>query len=112
MFTLCIRYTLNPNKLSDFHQYAEAEQEPIRRSGGENIQYFVPTDFAGATTQAIGLVDFKTIAEYEQYRYTLASDPEHKTNAGRLIESGVIVSLERSIIQRVPSSATPNSQGH
>jgi hypothetical protein len=110
MFTLCIRYTLNPNKLRDFQRYAEAEQEPIRRSGGENIEYFVPTDFAGANTQAIGLVDFKSIADYERYRYALADDPEHKTNAARLTESGVIVSLERSIIQRVPSGTAPKSQ--
>ena len=33
MFTLSIRYTLNPNKLNEFKTYVEAEQGPIRDSG-------------------------------------------------------------------------------
>jgi len=37
MFTLCIRYTINPNKLTDFKAYCEAEQDPIRRSGGKIV---------------------------------------------------------------------------
>ena len=38
MITLCIRYTINPNKLADFKTYAEAvKQEPIRRSGGKTV---------------------------------------------------------------------------
>ncbi len=40
MITLSIRYTINPNKLSDFRNYVEAEQEPIRRSGGQILGLF------------------------------------------------------------------------
>ena len=43
MITLSIRYTINPNKLSDFKEYVEAEQNPIHRSGGQIIGYFLPT---------------------------------------------------------------------
>jgi hypothetical protein len=34
MYTLCIRYTINPNKFANFKTYVKAEQDPIRRSGG------------------------------------------------------------------------------
>ena len=101
MITLSIRYTLDPNKLQDFKTYAEAEQEPIRRSGGNILGYFLPTDFAGATNEALGLIELSSLAAYEQYRRALAEDPEHKKNAARLQQSGVIVAMNRTILQRL-----------
>jgi len=101
MYTLCIRYTINPNKFANFKTYVEAEQEPIRRSGGIIVGYFLPTDFAGPTDTGYGLIDFPTLASYEQYRIALAADPDHKKNAAELEQSGAIVALNRSIIERV-----------
>ncbi len=101
MITLCIRYTIDPNKLADFKAYVEAELDPICRSGGDTLGYFLPTDFAGPTNEACGLIDFRTLAAYEQYRSTLASDPVHKKNIGMLEQSGAIVAMSRSIIERV-----------
>ena len=101
MLTLSIRYTLDPNKLADFKDYAAAEQDPIRRSGGQVVGYFMSTDFSGPTNEALGLIDFPSLTAYEEYRSKLASDPDHKKYAKRLEESGVIVSMNRSIIQRV-----------
>jgi hypothetical protein len=63
MYTLCIRYTINPNKLKGFKSYVEAEQGAIRRSGGKTLGYFLPTDFAGPTNEALGLIDFSTLAD-------------------------------------------------
>jgi len=99
MITLSIRYTINPNKLADFRAYVEAEQEPIRRSGGKIVGYFLPTDFAGATNEALGLIDFATLDVYEQYREALANDPEHKRNVSKLEKTGAIVAMNRSIFQ-------------
>jgi hypothetical protein len=101
MLTLSIRYTLDPNKLADFKAYAEAEQEPIRRSGGQIVGYFLPTDFSGPTNEALGLIEFPSLAAYEEYRGKLANDADHKKYANRLEESGVIVAMNRSIILRV-----------
>lgn len=101
MITLSIRYAINSNKLADFKTYAEAEQEPIRRSGGKTVGYFLPTDFAGSTQEALGLIDFSTLAAYEQYRSALANDPDHKKNVARLEQTGAIVGMTRSIIQRL-----------
>ena len=58
MITLSLRYTINPNKLDAFATYTAAEQIPIRESGGDIIGYFLPTDFAGPTNEAFGLIEF------------------------------------------------------
>src|SRR5262249_5431376 len=46
MITLCIRYTLDANKLADFEAYAKSVAGPIERSGGKVAGYYVPTKFA------------------------------------------------------------------
>ena len=101
MLTLCIRYVIDPNRLVHFRAYVEAELEAIRRSGGKIVGYFLPTDFAGPTNEAFGLIDFATLTGYEQYRRTLATDSLHRENAAALERSGVIVAMNRSIIERV-----------
>ena len=101
MITLSIRYTIDPNKLGDFKTYVEAEQEPIRRSGGRILGYFLPTDFSGATNEALGLIDLPTLTDYERYRDTLAGDLDHKQNIARLEQSGAVMAMNRSIIQRI-----------
>lgn len=104
MITLCIRYTFNPDKLADFKAYVEGEQTPIERSGGKVLGYFLPTDFAGPTNEAMGLIDFPSLAVYEKYRSALANDPDHKRNFARLEQSGASVVMDRSIIERIGHS--------
>ena len=101
MITLSIRYTINPNKLADFKSYVEAELEPIRRSGGKTLGYFLPTDFSGPTNEALGLIELPTLTAYEQYRSVLADDADHKKNVARLEQSGAVLAMNRTIIQRV-----------
>jgi hypothetical protein len=101
MLTLCIRYTIDPNKLAAFRHYVEAEQDPIRRSGGKTLGYFLPTDFAGPTNEALGLIEFPTLDDYATYRRALADDPDHKRNVAELERSGVIVAMNRSLIERI-----------
>lgn len=102
MITLCIRYKFNPDKIADIATYFQNEQRVIERSGGKIVGYFLPTDFAGATDEAIGLIDLPSIAAYEEYRQKLGDDPEHKTNIARLASSGAAVAMNRSFIRRVP----------
>jgi len=101
MFTLFLRYTLDPNKLADFKAYAEAEIAPIAEAGGKAIAYFAPTDFAGNTAEAFATIDVGTMADYEIYRAKLAQDPKHQQNAAKLQSSGVIRSVYRAIVQRL-----------
>jgi hypothetical protein len=101
MYTLCIRYTLDPNRAAHFKAYVEAELAAIRRSGGKVVGYFLPTDFAGPTNSAYGLIDFSTLASYEHYRHELAEAPEHKANVAELERSGAVIAMHRSIMKRV-----------
>jgi hypothetical protein len=101
MLTLCIRYRFNPDKVADINEYFEEEQRVIERSGGKIVGYFMPTDFAGPTDEAIGLIDLPSMAAYETYRQALADDPEHRKNVARLQQSGSGVAMDRSFIRRV-----------
>jgi hypothetical protein len=101
MFTLCIRYKFDPAHLAAITEYFENEQRVIERSGGKIVGYFLPTDFAGPTNEAIGLIDLPSLAAYETYRQALADDAEHEVNATRLLQSGAAVTMDRSFIRRV-----------
>jgi hypothetical protein len=108
MITLHLRYTIDPNKLPDILAYVEAELKPIRECGGDVIGYFLPTDFAGATNEAFGIIDFPSLAEYEVYRAKLAAHPLHKQYLDTLERSGALLSIQRSLIQRVePKEESP-----
>jgi hypothetical protein len=84
MVTLHLRYTIDPNKLYDFRAYAETERQALRESGGNIVGYYLPTDFAGPTNEAFGVIDFASLAEYEIYRAKLAAHPLHKKNVETL----------------------------
>jgi hypothetical protein len=100
MVTLCIRYTLDPRKISDFELYARRWPDPIRRCGGELAGYFLPTKIAGPTNFALALINFSSLAAYEQYRDALMKDSEAKANVEFADQSGCILIEDRSILQR------------
>jgi hypothetical protein len=101
MYTLFLRYTIDPNKLADWKAYAEAEFAPITESGGKITGYYAPTEFAGATSEAFATIDVGTMAEYEIYRGKLADHPKHKENVAKIEASGAIHSIHRAIVKRV-----------
>jgi NIPSNAP len=105
MYTLFLPYTIDPNKLSDWREYAEAEFGPITESGGRITGYYAPTEFAGATSEAFATIDVGTMAEYEVYRAKLAAHPKHQENAHKIEVTGAIRSIYRAIIQRVEPRA-------
>ena len=101
MYTLCIRYVIDPNRVRHFRTYVESEQPVIERSGGKIVGYWIPTDYAGPNHVGYGLIEFMSLTSYEQYRKALADDPVSKRNAEALQSSGAIISMERSFIERV-----------
>jgi len=103
MMTLCIRYTLDANKLADFAAYAQALRKPIERCGGTNVDYFLPTKIAGPTNAALGLIDFQNLAAYEAYRAELLRDPEAVECLRRAEAAGCILNEDRSFLHRVAS---------
>ena len=101
MLTVCIRYTLDINKLADFEQYARAWPEPIRRCGGELVGYYLPTKIAGPTNFALALINFPSLAAYEQYRNALMNDPDAVANVAFADKSSCILLEDRTILRPV-----------
>ncbi len=101
MITLSIRYTIDPRKREDFERYARALGIVIPRCGGELVGYWMPTLFAGPTNIAIALIDFPSLAAYEQYRERLARDGDNVEGVRRAQESGCILVEDRTFLQRV-----------
>jgi hypothetical protein len=102
MITLSIRYTLDPTKLAEFEAYARAWPEPVERCGGKLRGYYLPTKIAGATNTALALIDFPTLAAYEQYREKLMTDRDAVENVRRADAAGCILNEDRSFLRRVP----------
>ena len=101
MITVCIRYTIDIRKTSDFEQYARNWPEPIRRCGGELAGYFLPTKIAGPTNFAVALINFPNLAAYEQYRDALMRDADAKANVEFADKSGCILLEDRCVLQKV-----------
>jgi hypothetical protein len=101
MFTLCIQYTLDANKLADFEIYARALPRPVERCGGKFVGYYLPTKIAGSTNTALGLIEFPDLAAYEQYREKLTSDTYAVESLRRVEATGCILNEHRSFVQRV-----------
>jgi hypothetical protein len=94
MLTLCIRYTLDINKLADFETYARALERPVERCGGK---------FAGYYLAALGFIDFPNLAAYEQYREKLMVDPDAVECLRQAKVAGCILNEDRSFVRRVPA---------
>jgi hypothetical protein len=101
MVTVCIRYTLDFHKLSDFERYARNWPEPIHRCGGKLLGYFLPTKIAGPTNWALALIDFPSLSAYEQYRDALMKDPDARANVELADKSGCILVEDRTVLERV-----------
>lgn len=101
MITVCIRYTIDIGKLSDFEKYARNWSASIPRCGGNLLGYFLPTKIAGATNIAYALINFVNLAAYETYREALMSDEDTVQNFAFADRSGCIQIEERSILRQV-----------
>ncbi|HEX3175237.1 MAG TPA: NIPSNAP family protein [Methylomirabilota bacterium] len=101
MITLSIRYTIDARKRQDFERYARALATIIPRCGGTLVGYWLPTKFAGPTNQALALIDFASLAAYEQYRERLAKDDDNNDSVRRAEESGCILVEDRAVLERV-----------
>jgi hypothetical protein len=101
MLTLCIRYTLDANKLADFEAYSQALRKPIERCGGTYVDYYLPTKIAGPTNAALGMIDFPNLAAYEQYRARLLTDRDAVECLRRAEAAGCILNEDRAFLRRV-----------
>jgi NIPSNAP protein len=100
VITLSIRYTIDARKRSDFERYARALGSIIPRCGRDLVGYWLPTKYAGPTNTALALIDFPSLAAYEQYRERLAKDPDNLASIARADESGCILIEDRAFLER------------
>jgi hypothetical protein len=101
VITLSIRYTIDARKRQEFERYARALGDIVPRCGGQLVGYWLPTKFAGPTNAALALIDFPSLAAYEQYRERLARDPDNLASVQRAEESGCILVEDRAFLERV-----------
>ncbi|MBA3280854.1 MAG: NIPSNAP family protein, partial [Acidimicrobiia bacterium] len=66
MITCVVEYTIDPEKIEPFEQFARAWIELVNRHGGEHHGYFMPSE--GASDRALALFSFPSLAAYEEYR--------------------------------------------
>ncbi|WDD97777.1 NIPSNAP family protein [Thalassomonas actiniarum] len=97
--TCFIEYKLDPAKIDEFHQYARNWGEIIPACQGELLGYFLPHE--GTNNIAYGLINFASLAAYEQYRYRLKQDTGGKENFAFARQSRFILEEKRSFLTPV-----------
>jgi hypothetical protein len=99
MITCVIQYTLDPHGIEEFEKYATAWPPVIERCGGRLTGYYLPKE--GANDFALALIDFDSLAAYEQYRARLAADPDAQANVTFVREARAILAERRSFLRKV-----------
>ena len=80
----------------------------IPRCGGYLVGYFLPAE--GTNDVAWGLIGFEGLADYEEYRGRLKTDPESQANFEFAQSNRFIVREERTFVETVGGTfALPSS---
>jgi hypothetical protein len=114
LITSFIRYTINPEKLEEFEQYARVWMRLIEKYGGRHHGYFVPgeappaAEFSfpgigqdGPGNIGIALFSFPTVEAYEAYRRNVANDPECLAITKIRDESQCFTKYERTFMRAI-----------
>ncbi|MFA3900085.1 NIPSNAP family protein [Rhodococcus sp. 5A-K4] len=99
MITCVIEYDIDPFQIQEFTRYAQAWPTIIERCGGDLTGYYVPHE--GATTHGLALINFPSLAAYEQYRQALRQDPDAQKNIEFSRQTRCIRKECRSFLRRV-----------
>jgi NIPSNAP protein len=97
--TVFIRYQLDPFKRGQFEEYARRWLSIIPKCGGDLIGYWMPHE--GTNNIAFGLISFKSLAAYEEYRARLRGDKEAMENFALSEEHRFILAEERTFLRQV-----------
>jgi hypothetical protein len=100
--TCFIRYQIDPFQREAFRRYAENWGRIIPRCGGRLVGYFLPHE--GTSDIAWGLIEFDSLAAYEEYRARLKSDPAGRENFAMAQDLRFILREERTFVEGVPGT--------
>jgi hypothetical protein len=114
VITCYLRYTIAPDKLTEFEHYARVWMRLIEKYGGTHHGYFVPgetppnTTFsfpgvgeAGPENIAVALFSFPNVESYERYRREVKEDPECRTTRKHYEETKCFIKYERTFMRPV-----------
>jgi len=117
MFTCFIHYTVEPNKLKEFKEYAESWIPLIEKYGGTHHGYFMPGDETdafpdptfsfpglgeiGPPNRALALFSFPNVEAYETYREKVAQDPECLKATDRFNASKCFSGYQRTFLKPI-----------
>ena len=99
MITCVIQYTLDPHGIEDFEKYVTTWPPIIERCGGRLTGFYLPKE--GANDFALALLDFGSLADYEQYRARLAADPDAQANVAFVRQARSVLAERRSFLRKV-----------
>ena len=105
MSVVCfIRYEIDPFQRDAFETYAQKWATIIPRCGGDLLGYFLPHE--GTNYIAWGIIQFKSLADYESYRARLLQDDEGRRNFEWAHAQRFIVAEERTFLTVVEATST------
>jgi hypothetical protein len=104
-----IRYQIDPFQRAAFQEYATAWARIIPRCDGHLIGYFLPHE--GTNDIAWGIIQFKSLADYESYRTRLLQDDEGKRNFEWAATQRFIVREERTFLRVVDGTLNVHADG-
>ncbi|WP_349865933.1 NIPSNAP family protein [Leifsonia sp. WHRI 6310E] len=99
MITVHLRYEIDADKLAEFTDYGQRWIRLVNRLGGTHHGYFMPSE--GDSDEAFALFTFPSLAEYERYRETSATDPECQEAFQFARDTGCIRRYERRFLTPV-----------
>lgn len=99
MVTCYLRYTIDPDKLTEFEHYAKLWIPLVEKFGGSHHGYFLPSE--GANNIALALFSFPSLAAYERYRTESFQDSECLAAFQYAKDTACVVSYERSFFRPV-----------
>ncbi|HEX7802873.1 MAG TPA: NIPSNAP family protein [Pseudoxanthomonas sp.] len=99
MITCCLRYIIDPYKLSEFERYGKVWIPLVEKFGGKHHGYFLPSE--GANNVALAIFTFPSMTLYEEYRIKSVQDPECQAAVQYAEETRCIISYERSFFRPV-----------
>ena len=97
MITCVVHYTIDPDKIDSFEEFAREWMRLVEDRGGIHHGYFLPAE--GASDKAEALFSFDSLAAYEEYRKGFGVDPEFVAADRIRDESGCVIRYERTFMR-------------
>lgn len=97
MITCVVDYVIDPAKIDDFEEFAQAWMVLVEREGGTHHGYFLPSE--GASDRAVALFSFPSLAAYEQYRTLFGVDPDFVAADKIRDRSGCVLRYDRTFMR-------------